>query len=223
MIAARAGPSGRHDDDVRTGRAPAGRPVRAAARAGTRRRRRRRSTRATRPAPSAPTGLRRAAGRWSGRSRCAPASARSSARLVLSLVASVVTLLQLATTIVRLDAREARARPATGHRDGARPRAVGARSAIVIGLIFIAVYRRCSSGSPGRAATGRASCSGCSAASASPAGWSAWPSASPLPVPQRAERLPAACSLIAGIVLLALKPSNEWYRFRGWQRATGQG
>jgi len=27
----------------------------------------------------------------------------------------------------------------------------------------------------------------------------------------------------AGIVLLALKPSNEWYRFRGWQRATGQG
>jgi hypothetical protein len=28
---------------------------------------------------------------------------------------------------------------------------------------------------------------------------------------------------IAAIVLLALKPSNEWYRFRGWQRATGQG
>jgi hypothetical protein len=28
---------------------------------------------------------------------------------------------------------------------------------------------------------------------------------------------------IAGIVLLALKPSNEWYRYRGWQRATGQG
>ncbi len=27
----------------------------------------------------------------------------------------------------------------------------------------------------------------------------------------------------AGIVLLALKPSNDWYRFRGWQRATGQG
>jgi hypothetical protein len=29
--------------------------------------------------------------------------------------------------------------------------------------------------------------------------------------------------LIAAAVLLALKPSNEWYRFRGWQRATGQG
>ena len=29
--------------------------------------------------------------------------------------------------------------------------------------------------------------------------------------------------LIAAVVLLALKPSNEWYRFRGWQRATGQG
>jgi hypothetical protein len=28
---------------------------------------------------------------------------------------------------------------------------------------------------------------------------------------------------VAGIVLLALKPSNEWYRYRGWLRATGQG
>jgi hypothetical protein len=27
----------------------------------------------------------------------------------------------------------------------------------------------------------------------------------------------------AGIVLLALKPSNDWFRFRSWQRATGQG
>lgn len=27
---------------------------------------------------------------------------------------------------------------------------------------------------------------------------------------------------IAGIVLLALKPSNEWYRYRGWLRSTGQ-
>lgn len=26
-----------------------------------------------------------------------------------------------------------------------------------------------------------------------------------------------------GLVALALKPSNEWYRFRGWQRANGQG
>jgi hypothetical protein len=25
----------------------------------------------------------------------------------------------------------------------------------------------------------------------------------------------------AGLVLLALKPSNDWYRFRGWQRANG--
>ncbi len=29
--------------------------------------------------------------------------------------------------------------------------------------------------------------------------------------------------LIAAVVLLAMKPSNEWYRFRRWQRATGQG
>jgi hypothetical protein len=28
--------------------------------------------------------------------------------------------------------------------------------------------------------------------------------------------------LIAAVVLLALKPSNEWYRFRSWQRASGQ-
>ncbi|TFV86427.1 hypothetical protein [Blastococcus sp. CT_GayMR16] len=27
----------------------------------------------------------------------------------------------------------------------------------------------------------------------------------------------------AGVLLLAMKPSNEWYRFRSWQRATGQG
>ncbi|WP_324274678.1 hypothetical protein [Blastococcus brunescens] len=26
-----------------------------------------------------------------------------------------------------------------------------------------------------------------------------------------------------GIVALALAPSNEWYRYRGWQRANGQG
>jgi predicted membrane channel-forming protein YqfA (hemolysin III family) len=28
---------------------------------------------------------------------------------------------------------------------------------------------------------------------------------------------------LAGIVLLAQKPANEWYRYRGWLRATGQG
>jgi hypothetical protein len=27
----------------------------------------------------------------------------------------------------------------------------------------------------------------------------------------------------AGLVLLARQPSNDWYRFRGWQRANGQG
>jgi hypothetical protein len=27
----------------------------------------------------------------------------------------------------------------------------------------------------------------------------------------------------AGIVLLAMKPSSDWYRYRSWQRATGQG
>jgi hypothetical protein len=29
--------------------------------------------------------------------------------------------------------------------------------------------------------------------------------------------------LIVAVVALAMKPSSEWYRFRGWQRATGQG
>jgi hypothetical protein len=28
--------------------------------------------------------------------------------------------------------------------------------------------------------------------------------------------------LAVGIVLLALKPSSDWYRYRGWLRATGQ-
>jgi hypothetical protein len=28
--------------------------------------------------------------------------------------------------------------------------------------------------------------------------------------------------VIAGIVLLALKPSNEWYRYQSWRRATAQ-
>jgi hypothetical protein len=29
--------------------------------------------------------------------------------------------------------------------------------------------------------------------------------------------------VLAGVVLLALKPSNEWYRYRRWLRLTGQG
>jgi hypothetical protein len=37
------------------------------------------------------------------------------------------------------------------------------------------------------------------------------------------RRLAARAGLLAAAVLLALKPSNEWYRYRGWQRATGQG
>lgn len=32
-----------------------------------------------------------------------------------------------------------------------------------------------------------------------------------------------ALLLLAAVILLALKPSNEWYRFRKWQRMTGQG
>jgi hypothetical protein len=32
-----------------------------------------------------------------------------------------------------------------------------------------------------------------------------------------------ALLLLAAVILLALKPSNEWYRFRKWQRLTGQG
>jgi len=28
--------------------------------------------------------------------------------------------------------------------------------------------------------------------------------------------------VLAGVVLLAMAPSNEWYRYRGWLRATGQ-
>ena len=28
--------------------------------------------------------------------------------------------------------------------------------------------------------------------------------------------------VLVGVVALALKPSNEWYRYQGWLRATGQ-
>ena len=44
----------------------------------------------------------------------------------------------------------------------------------------------------------------------------------PLPFVSAVAWLQILLSL-AGVVLLALKPSNDWYRFRKWQRATGQG
>jgi hypothetical protein len=28
--------------------------------------------------------------------------------------------------------------------------------------------------------------------------------------------------VLVGVVALALKPSNEWFRYQGWLRATGQ-
>ena len=43
----------------------------------------------------------------------------------------------------------------------------------------------------------------------------------PLPVLTFLAGFEALADLV-GIVLLALKPSNEWYRYRGWLRATGQ-
>jgi hypothetical protein len=45
---------------------------------------------------------------------------------------------------------------------------------------------------------------------------------SPLPVLAALGAFELLFDIVA-IVLLALKPSNEWYRFRSWQRATGQG
>jgi hypothetical protein len=45
---------------------------------------------------------------------------------------------------------------------------------------------------------------------------------SPLPVLTALAAFELLFDVVA-IVLLALKPSNEWYRYRSWQRATGQG
>jgi hypothetical protein len=43
----------------------------------------------------------------------------------------------------------------------------------------------------------------------------------PLPILTALAGFEALADLVA-VVLLALKPSNEWYRYRGWLRATGQ-
>jgi len=43
----------------------------------------------------------------------------------------------------------------------------------------------------------------------------------PLPVLTALTGFEALADLVA-VVLLALKPSHEWYRYRGWLRATGQ-
>jgi hypothetical protein len=45
---------------------------------------------------------------------------------------------------------------------------------------------------------------------------------SPLPVLTALAAFELLFDIVA-IVLLALKPSNEWFRYRSWQRATGQG
>ena len=52
-----------------------------------------------------------------------------------------------------------------------------------------------------------------------PIGWAA--GGSPLPVLDALAGFELVLDVVA-IVLLALKPSNEWYRYRGWLRATGQ-
>jgi hypothetical protein len=52
-----------------------------------------------------------------------------------------------------------------------------------------------------------------------PIGWAA--GTSPLPVLDALAGFELVLDVVA-IVLLALKPSNEWYRYRGWLRATGQ-
>ena len=52
-----------------------------------------------------------------------------------------------------------------------------------------------------------------------PIGWAA--GSSPLPVLDALAGFELVLDVVA-IVLLALKPSHEWYRYRGWLRATGQ-
>jgi hypothetical protein len=52
-----------------------------------------------------------------------------------------------------------------------------------------------------------------------PLSWAA--GTSPLPVLDALGGFELVLDIVA-IVLLALKPSNEWFRYRGWLRATGQ-
>ena len=171
------------------------------------------------PAPSAPTGY----GAPQAMER--PVTVRAGlgafiASMVLSVVAQVVTLLNW-QTIIDWTFANAQIEPGADTEVALEGARIGAQIGIVIGFIFIAVYGLFV--------------------------WFAWRGhnwarivlwvlaglgiasgmvglavGSPLPFLSALGGF-QLLFLIAAVVLLALKPSNEWYRFRSWQRATGQG
>jgi hypothetical protein len=171
------------------------------------------------PAPSAPTGY----GAPPAMER--PTTVRAGlgvfiASMVLSVVAQVVTLLNW-QTIVDWTFANAQLEPGADTDAALEGARIGAQIGIVIGFVFIAVYGLFV--------------------------WFAWRGynwarivlwvlaglgiasgmvglavGSPLPFLTALGAF-QLLFLIAAVVLLALKPSSEWYRFRSWQRATGQG
>jgi hypothetical protein len=170
------------------------------------------------PAPSAPTGY----GAPQAMER--PTTVRAGlgiflASMALSVVAQVVTLLNW-QAILDWTFANAGVEPGADTEAALQGAKVGAQIGIVVGFVFIAVYGLFV--------------------------WFAWRGynwarvvlwvlaglgiasgmvglavGSPLPFLSALGGF-QLLFLIAAVVLLALKPSNEWYRFRGWQRATGQ-
>jgi len=171
------------------------------------------------PAPAAPTGY----GAPPTMER--PTTVRAGlgvfiASMVLSVVAQVVTLLNW-QTIVDWTFANAQIDPGADTEAALEGAKIGAQIGIVIGFVFLAVYGLFV--------------------------WFAWRGynwarivlwvlaglgiasgmvglavGSPLPFLSALGGF-QLLFLIAAVVLLALKPSSEWYRFRSWQRATGQG
>jgi hypothetical protein len=140
--------------------------------------------------------------------------------MVLSAVAQVVTLLNYQTIIDWTFAR-------AGIQQGADPQTaraaaqLGARFGIVVGFISIVIY--------GlflwfawRGRNWARIVLWVFAGLGIVSGFASLAVGSPLPFLTAVAGFQALL-LLAAVILLALKPSNEWYRFRKWQRLTGQG
>jgi hypothetical protein len=170
------------------------------------------------PAPSAPTGY----GAPQAMER--PMTVRAGlgafiASIVLSVVAQVVTLLNW-QTIVDWTFANAGLEPGADTDAALQGAEAGARIGIVLGFVFVAVYGlfvwfAWSGRNWARIVLWVLGGLGIASGLAGLAIGSPLPFLSALGVFQ-------LLFLIAGVVLLAMKPSNEWYRFRGWQRVTGQ-
>jgi hypothetical protein len=171
------------------------------------------------PAPSAPTGY----GAPQAMER--PMTVRAGlgafiASIVLNVVAQVVTLLNW-QTIVHWSFANAGIEPGADTDAALQTAEAGARIGIVAAFVFIGVYGlfvwfAWSGRNWARIVLWVLGGLGIASGLAGLALGSPLPFLSALGVFQ-------LLFLITAVVLLAMKPSNEWYRFRGWQRATGQG